>query len=271
MTDAKPSIPTRGSEMEASSAQLYILELFQRIGNGFLNLTSYKCAEALQDFALLPPCHRDTAWVLCKIGKAYYEMANYVDVRILCSPHDDFTLTRQAEKAFFKARSVDPTRTEDMEVYSTLLWHLRKEVELSHLAHELNDLDRLSPQAWCAVGNSFSLQREHDHALKCFRRATQIDPKFAYAYTLQGHEHVSNEEYEKALVSYRIAMSVENRHYNAWYGLGKVYDKLGKYEMAERHFRTAAQINPANSVLVCCIGTVSHFSSLPRMYGPNFF
>ena len=107
-----------------------------------------------------------------------------------------------------------------MEVYSTLLWHLRKDVELSYLAHELVDADRLSPAAWCAIGNSFSLQKDHDQALKCFKRATQLDPKLAYAFTLQGHEHVSSEEYDKALVAYRSAVSADSRHYNAWYGLG---------------------------------------------------
>lgn len=143
-----------------------------------------------------------------------------------------------------------------MEVFSTVLWHQRKEVELSFLAHELIDLDRLAPEAWCALGNCFSLQREHDQALKCFKKATQIDPKLAYAFTLQGHEQISNEEYDKALVSYRSAISVDGRHYNAWYGLGKVYEKMGKYDIAEKHFRTAAKINPTNAVLVCCIGMV---------------
>ena len=129
-------------------------------------------------------------------------------------------------------------------------------MELSYLAHELIALDRSSPESWCALGNCFSLQRDHDQALKCFKRATTLNPKLAYAFTLQGHEHVSNEEYEKALLAYRTAVAADNRHYNAWYGLGKVYEKMGKNEVAEKHFRTAAKINPTNAVLVCCVGMV---------------
>jgi hypothetical protein len=34
------------------------------------------------------------------------------------------------------------------QVYSTVLWHLKREVELSFLAQEMLALDRLSPQAW---------------------------------------------------------------------------------------------------------------------------
>ena len=93
------------------------------------------------------------------------------------------------------------------------------------------------------------MQREHEQAVKCFRRATQLDPKFAYAYTLQGHEHVANEEFDKALYAYRCAIAADSRHYNGWYGLGQVYEKLGKYDIAEKHYKTAAQINTTNPVL----------------------
>ena len=46
-----------------------------------------------------------------------------------------------------------------MELYSTVLWHLKREVELSHLAQEAVMLDRLDPRAWCIMGNCFSLQK----------------------------------------------------------------------------------------------------------------
>ena len=48
-----------------------------------------------------------------------------------------------------------------MELYSTVLWHLKKEVELSHLAQEAIALDRLDPRSWCIMGNCFSLQKVH--------------------------------------------------------------------------------------------------------------
>lgn len=43
-------------------------------------------------------------------------------------------------------RLQEPYYFEGMEVYSTALWHLQKEVELSALAQELSDLDKNSPQ-----------------------------------------------------------------------------------------------------------------------------
>ncbi len=46
-----------------------------------------------------------------------------------------------------------------MEVYSTVLWHLKEEVALSHLAQQVIAQDRHSPHAWAVLGNCFSLQK----------------------------------------------------------------------------------------------------------------
>jgi len=69
----------------------------------------------------------------------------------------------------------------------------------------------------CSVGNCFSLKQDHDSALKCFKRAIQVDPHFHYAYTLAGHEYLANEDLEKAENYYRQAIRLNPRHYNAWF------------------------------------------------------
>ncbi|KIX03709.1 uncharacterized protein Z518_07262 [Rhinocladiella mackenziei CBS 650.93] len=240
-----PPLPNHKTRVESAvnkdlEAVQSLLDLFGRIASAQLCLSNYDCQTAIQIYNSLPSALRETPYILAQIGKAYYEQASYAE----------------AEKFFIRVRSIAPTRLEDMEVYSTVLWHLKSEIELAYLAHELIEVDRLSPQAWCAIGNSFSLQREHEQALKCFKRSTQLDPQFAYGFTLQGHEYIANEEFEKALEAYRAAIAADGRHYNAWYGLGKVYEKMGKWAVAEQHYRTAAKINPTNAVLICCIGLV---------------
>jgi anaphase-promoting complex subunit 3 len=65
---------------------------------------------------------------------------------------------------------------------------LKREVELSHLSQVVVGLDRLSPHTWCVLGNCFSLQKEHETALRYFQRALQLDPGCTYAHTLCGHE-----------------------------------------------------------------------------------
>lgn len=128
-----------------------------------------------------------------------------------------------------------------MEIYSTALWHLHAEVQLSTLAQELVDEDRNSPATWCATGNLFSAQTEHETAIKFFQRAIQVNPlswninfdwminntkiygnfqlnpNFPYAYTLLGHEYVITEELDKAITAFRNAIRLDSRHYNAWW------------------------------------------------------
>lgn len=229
------------SGLETVECIQWLLNLLARLGQGYYCLSQYDPQAALKCFHDIPNAQRDTPWVLARIGKCYFEQNSYDD----------------AAKAFARVRKIAPSSVADMEVYSTILWHEKHETELAFLSHELLDIDRSSPEAWCTIGNAFSLQRDHDQALKCFKRATQLDPRFAYGYTLQGHEHIVNEKFDDALAAYRRAVSVDQRHYNGWYGLGKVYEKLGQVTMAEKHYRAAASINPKNAVLYCCIGYVS--------------
>lgn len=102
-----------------------------------------------------------------------------------------------------------------MDLYSTTLWHLQRNAKLSFLAQELLSIDSKSPQAWIAVGNCFSLQKERSQALTCFRRAAQLDPSCAYAYVLSGHE-LTDEDLEKAISFFQSALRIDQRSYNAW-------------------------------------------------------
>lgn len=54
---------------------------------------------------------------------------------------------------------------------------------------------------------------------------SQVDPGFAYAYTLLGHEFVLTEELDRALACFRNAIRVNNRHYNAWYATVSIYTR----------------------------------------------
>ena len=100
---------------------------------------------------------------------------------------------------------------------------------LCYLAKRAIDFDRASAYSCCVVGNCFSLQKEHDVALKFFQRAIQLQVRFpnpnpdpdpnpspnanpnpapnqpdlAYAYTLSGHEYSANDDFEKAMACSR--------------------------------------------------------------------
>lgn len=219
-----------------------LMALLRELGTAYLHLSQFNCRKAIDCLNNLPPQHYSTGWVLSLLGKAHYELTDY----------------QQAVRYFSEVREREPYRLQLMELYSTALWHLQKEVTLSALAQDLVAQDRLSPAAWCATGNCFSLQKEHDTAIKFFQRAVQVDPTFVYAYTLLGHEYVTTEELDKAMSCFRSAVRIDARHYNAWYGIGTIYSKQERYLLAEIHFKRALSINTQSSVLLCHIGVVQH-------------
>lgn len=136
----------------------------------------------------------------------------------LLSPRDDLTHSScaQAEKAFQQARQVAPYLFDGMELYSATLWHLRAPTALSSLAQELMVVDPHHPSSWIASGNVFSQVEDHASALRCFKRAAQLDDTCVYAYTLSGHECVMLEEWERALGFFRESVRRDPLHYNAW-------------------------------------------------------
>jgi anaphase-promoting complex subunit 3 len=219
-----------------------LMQLMRQLGAGYSELSKFNCRKAIQIFQSLPLNHNKTGWVLGQLGRAHFELGEYKD----------------AKMCFKDLREREPFRLENMEYYSTALWHLQEEVELSALSQELTRADKTSAQGWCAAGNCFSLLKEHENAIKFFKRAGQIDPNFAYAYTLLGHEYVMIEELDQALVCFRTAVRLDPRHYNAWYGVGLTYYKQERYQLAEMYYRKALAINPNNAVLMCHVAVVQH-------------
>ncbi|KAF2721112.1 TPR-like protein [Polychaeton citri CBS 116435] len=250
--DPKPQRSSQPSEAELEAQRQHVLQQRQSLDDlssslgilaqGAYALSQYDLPSSLQAFKSLPTAQRETPHVLAQMGKACYESANY----------------QESEAYFAKLLRLQPSRIEDMEVYSTVLWQLKKDSALALLCHTLRESHFGAPQTWVAVGNAFSLSREHDQAIAAFKRATQVagPDGFAYAWTLMGHELIANEEFDAGLSAFRKAVSVDQRGFGGWYGLGECYKRMGKYEEAERHYRIAASLNPSNAVLLVCIGVV---------------
>lgn len=224
-----------------------ILELFSLLGAAYWKLCQFRCREALQLFSTLPHVQHNTGWVLHQEGRAYFEMAEY----------------QNAQRCLELMQGVEPHRMKGLDLLSTVLWQLKNEVELAHLAQRAVDFDRLSPEAWCVVGNCFSLQKEHETALVFFERSLQLDPSFTYTHTLSGYEYMANEDFDKAMSCFRNGIRLDERHYNAWYGMGAIYHRQEKYDLAEYHFQRAVQINPQSSVLRCNLGMSQYSNGKP--------
>lgn len=217
-------------------------KIFLECYKGLDCLHQYKLDQAITILNGLPEKHRNTGWVLSCIGRALYEKTNYTE----------------SVKYYEQSRKLEPYRLEGMEYYSSSLWQLHKEVELSVLAKELVEFDQNAPETWCVAGNCYSLQKEHESAIKYLEKAIKVDPNFAYAYTLLGHELISAERLDQAMTYFRNAVRLDPRHWNAWCGLGCIYYKNELYSNAELYYLKALKIAPTNPVLMCQLAVVQH-------------
>lgn len=251
---ARAGHPSKLTTVAAAAAQLdqeklqALMALLSKLGSAYYHLSQFQPKACLEALSSLPVEQQATPWVLSKQARAQYEMMAY----------------KEAKSTFQLLRRLAPSWLDDIEVYSTVLWHLKDDVELAFLGHELTDSHYLAPQTWCAMGNSFSLQRCHQEAIKCFRRAGQLQPQLAYSYSLLGHEHFEAEEYSEATTAFRRALQVDQRHYSAWVGLGRAQERLGQGEKALKYYRSGEKVNPNNAALLTYIARVS--SEEPRSW-----
>lgn len=215
------------------------------LANAHASLCRSDATSCMKWLKRLPLPHYRSGYAQQLLGSAYFAISDY----------------RACMLVLREMLRMEPYRTAGLEILSTALWHLKKEKELAALAQQSTAVDKLSPEVWCVVGNCFSLQREHQSAIRFFERALQLNTSFVYAHTLCGHEHFANDNLDKAIASFRLAIALDERHFNAWYGLGVVFFRQERLDLAEHHFRRALSLNPNSSVLRCYLGMVLHQSA----------
>ena len=269
---------------QAASLQKHSLDglmgLLRQFGFAFIEMSKFNCRKAISQLGQIEPHHRNTPWVMGILGnypfkvsfcRMFHCLHNYGSFLFSGKSYFETGDYLTAKRHFQNMRELDQYRTDCMEYYSTALWHLQDEVELSALAQDLTSIDKMSAQSWCVAGNCFSLQKEHENAIKFFQRAAQVNPNFAYAYTLLGHEYITIEELDKAQQCFRTAVRIDPRHYNAWYGIGLVFYKQERFQLAEIYYGKSVNINLQSPLLMCHLAVVSIFTSGLRPQSEKVF
>ena len=219
-----------------------MMSLLLQLARAYTLLSRYDCPGAVVAFRSIPRHQYRTPWVLCQLAKAHFVQTNYP---VAC-------------ELFEKVRRLDPDHVTDMDVYSTALWFLNKDTELSDLSEELADSWPLSPQALCAKGNCLSMHKKHNDAIKFFRHATLVAPRCMYAHTLLGHEYLCTKDLANAKVCFRAATTINPRHYNALFGLGMTFLSEGDYHTAQYFFKNALSINSSSCIICSRLAEVKH-------------
>jgi anaphase-promoting complex subunit 3 len=180
------------SQTQKFSDITQLLKVFGEISKTF---HLFNCEDAINMIKSLPLNHQKSSWSLVTLGRCYFEVAKYKD----------------CDRVFKECIKSDPARLEGLEYYSSCLWHLKDQFQLVNLASHVLEQSHFCAESWIVIGNCYSLQKEHELAMKFFNRAIQINPNFAYAYTLCGHEYVENESFNQAKQCYSHAISCDDR------------------------------------------------------------
>jgi anaphase-promoting complex subunit 3 len=219
-----------------------IINVFKLLGQGLQHLSQFECRQAIEIFESISLKHLDTPWVLSHLANCYYHLHDY----------------QKSSLIYRELRTKFPYHIDGLEYYSTVLWHLKDDIALATLAHELTETDRKHSASWCASGNCLSLNHEYDKAIQAFKRAIQLAPESDYAYTLLGNEYSLIDELERAMACFRKAIQLNLRSYKAWNGLAMVYLKQEKFSTAELHFTRATTIFRTNPDLICHLAVAQH-------------
>uniref|UniRef100_A0A1I7U4S5 Cell division cycle protein 27 homolog n=1 Tax=Caenorhabditis tropicalis TaxID=1561998 RepID=A0A1I7U4S5_9PELO len=242
-----PAAPTPAPEPMDLNDSPYEIEyrkfydLYRHIACIEESISTYNWKSADRLFEKLDKEHiLNTSMIRLQLGRACFEQSEYRECRNILD-------------ALHKRK---PWKVEGTELLSTSMWHLQNTHQLSALAQTLTAESRERPQSWCAAGNCFSLQRQHTQAIECMERAIQLDKRFAYAYTLLGHELIVQDELDKAAGSFRSALLLSPRDYRAWYGLGLVHLKKEQNLIALTNIQKAVNINPTNRAMLCTLSQI---------------
>ena len=151
-----------------------------------------------------------------------------------------------------------------LELHSSVLWQLRKELELAQLSARVLQLNTKSSSSLVVVGNAFSCSRDHDTAIKFLKRATLIDPGSANAHALLGLEYKAREKLDKAQESFDKALSCDPRCVTAWWGAGCVYAAQEEWAAAYAQFQRAVAINPTSGALRTSLASSAAAMGIPE-------
>jgi tetratricopeptide (TPR) repeat protein len=125
--------------------------------------------------------------------------------------------------------------------------HTERYEEAEQAYRKAIEIDPKFAFPWNGLGNLLQDHTErYEEAEQAYRKAIEIDPKFAYPWNGLGNllqRHI--ERYEEAEQAYRKAIELDPKGAYPWYGLGNLLRyHTERYEEAEQAYRKAIEIDP---------------------------
>ncbi|ORE10336.1 TPR-like protein, partial [Rhizopus microsporus var. microsporus] len=172
-----------------------------------------------------------SAYVLSQWATFYYDSMDYNESLVL----------------FEELRNSYPSRLDDMDVFSNLLYLQNLKHKLCTLALECEKIDKYRPETCCVRGNYCVLKHETAESVEYFKRAIKLNRSYHLAWTLLGHSYFELQDLSAAIECYRRAVEVNNRDYRSWFGLGQVYEVMKYPYDALYYYHKATNLRPRDS------------------------
>eukprot|EP00842_Homolaphlyctis_polyrhiza_P006626 jgi/Hompol1/6965/HPOL_000868-RA len=174
------------------------------------------------------------------------------------------SLMKMADQIEKRAYKMDQYAVEGIDVYSNTLFLLDRKAELAGLAHHFMSIYKYRPETHVVLGNYYSSISNHPQAIEAFERVIKLDPLYAPAWTLLGHEYVENHALDTAIQVYRRAVDINPCDYRAWFGLAQAYGSMNLPSFAVQYTLRAISLRPEDSRLWKLLS--NNYRALKRPY-----
>jgi tetratricopeptide (TPR) repeat protein len=117
--------------------------------------------------------------------------------------------------------------------------------------HELRIAARLQPASitYNNLGVALFSKERFDEAMKCHKKAIQLDPKNAEAYYNLGNILLSQNNFEQAIGEYENAVRLNPQYTKAHINLGMALMEKNRFDEAIGHLQTAVSVEPNNAMV----------------------
>lgn len=167
-------------------------------------------------------------------------------------PRDAYPM---AKAAAAKALELDDTLGE---AYCTMgFFHLLYDWDLTAAEHAYKRATELSPNfanAWDGYGFYFKATGQHEDAIRCCRRAQELEPLSLFMSLSLGWAYYFARAYDKALAQGRKVLEMDPNFGFAYWHAGMNYLQLRRYDDAINAFRKAVNLSGASVTFISYLG-----------------
>jgi tetratricopeptide (TPR) repeat protein len=132
---------------------------------------------------------------------------------------------------------------------------LKHAQQVKELAKQIGN-ERLETWAWNTMGNVYDDLGRYHEAIAEYKRAIELDPKYALPHTGIGNVYARLDRHEEAMAEYRRAIELDPKDAYPHNGLATVYARLGRYDDAITEFEKAIELDPKYALLYTGLGNV---------------